>query len=72
MFAHDTLLTEARLRFAGDLATYEDLLDGWAGEYVQDDWPIDTPRYLLRPYTREARPSGARSRHPELPLQGSR
>ena len=52
-FAHDTLLTEARSRFASDLATYEDLLDEWADDYAHVDWPVDTPRYLLRPYTRE-------------------
>ena len=52
-FAHDTLLTEARLRFGSDLATYEDLLDAWASEYAHDNWPIDTPQYLLAPYTRE-------------------
>jgi Trypsin-like peptidase domain len=52
-FAHDTLLAEARLRFANDLATYEDLLDAWADEYAHDNWPIDTSQYLLAPYTRE-------------------
>jgi hypothetical protein len=53
VFAHETLLTEARQEFAGDLAAYEDRFDQWADEYVQQDWPVDTPRYLLRPYTRE-------------------
>jgi hypothetical protein len=53
VFAHDTLLAEARTMFADDLAIYEELLDGWADEYVQREWPIDTPQYLLRPYTRE-------------------
>jgi tetratricopeptide (TPR) repeat protein len=52
VFAHDTLLAEARERVAGDLADYEDLFDAWAGEYAQRDWPADTPRYLLDPYTR--------------------
>ena len=53
VFAHDTLLTEARAILAADLTTYEDLLDEWADEYARRDWPIDTPRYLLRPHTRE-------------------
>jgi Trypsin-like peptidase domain len=53
VFAHDTLLAEARLRIDDDdLTAYEGLLDGWADEYCQRDWPVDTPRYLLRPYTR--------------------
>ncbi|MFK4184317.1 hypothetical protein ACI2L4_09900, partial [Streptomyces sparsogenes] len=52
-FAHDTLLTAARLICAADLAAYEDMLDRWAGEYAEHDFPHDTPRYLLRPYTRE-------------------
>ena len=52
-FAHDTLLAEARSRFASDLPTYEDLLDGWASEYAHDNWPVDTPQYLLAPYARE-------------------
>ena len=60
VFAHDTLLTEARALF-GDLATYEDLLDAWADEYAHDNWPVDTPWYLLRPYTREL---ARRARHP--------
>ena len=53
VFAHETLLTEARIRFAADLAAYEDLVDAWASEYAQRSWPVDSPRYLLRPYTRE-------------------
>ncbi|MDB5448554.1 MAG: hypothetical protein JWQ97_3871, partial [Phenylobacterium sp.] len=52
-FAHDTLLTAARLLCAADLAAYEDMLDSWASEYAEQDFPIGTPRYLLRPYTRE-------------------
>ena len=52
-FAHDTLLTEARLRFASDLPTYEDLLDAWASDYAHSDWPDGTPHYLLTPYPRE-------------------
>jgi Trypsin-like peptidase domain len=52
-FAHDTLLTEARSRFASDLRTYEDLLDAWASDYADRGWPSDTPQYLLAPYTRE-------------------
>ena len=63
-FAHDTLLAEARFRFAGDLPTYEDLLDAWAGEYAQSDWPDGTPRYLLAPYTREL---ARRARDPATP-----
>jgi len=53
VFAHETLLTEARIRFAADLAAYEDLIDAWAGEYARRSWPVHSPRYLLRPYTRE-------------------
>ena len=53
VFAHETLLTEARIRFAADLAAYEDLIDAWASEYAQRSWPVHSPRYLLRPYTRE-------------------
>ena len=54
VFAHDTLLAEARLQIDDDdLAAYEGLFDEWADEYLQQDWPPDTPRYLLRPYTRE-------------------
>ena len=53
VFAHDTLLGEARERFAADLSTYEDLFDEWADEPAQQNWPTDTPRYLLRPYSRE-------------------
>ena len=53
VFAHETLLTEARIRFAADLAAYEDLIDEWASEYAQRSWPVHSPRYLLRPYTRE-------------------
>jgi hypothetical protein len=53
VFAHDTLLAEARTLFADDLSTYEELLDGWADVYAQREWPIDTPQYLLRSYTRE-------------------
>ena len=53
VFAHETLLTQARAQVAADLMTYEDLFDAWANDYIQCDWPIDTPRYLLRPYTRE-------------------
>src|SRR5262249_1085623 len=67
VFAHETLLAEARLRIKAkddDLATYEDLLDEWADEYAQQDWPIDTPRYLLRPYPREL---ARRARDPAAP-----
>jgi Trypsin-like peptidase domain len=53
VFAHETLLSEARIRFAADLAAYEDLIDAWASEYAQRSWPVHSPRYLLRPYTRE-------------------
>ena len=67
VFAHDTLLTEARVLVAADLATYEELLDAWAEEYVRRDWPADTPRYLLRRYTREL---ARRARDPAIP--GSR
>ncbi len=63
-FAHNTLLTEARVLVAADLATYEDLYDQWAGDYIERDWPIDTPRYLLRPYTREL---ARRARDPATP-----
>ncbi|MFH8419389.1 AAA family ATPase, partial [Streptomyces collinus] len=52
-FAHETLLTEARVRCSEDLTVYEDLLDAWACEYVEQEFPINTPRYLLTPYTRE-------------------
>lgn len=52
-FAHDTLLTEARRRCAADLTSYEDLVDGWADEYTDRGFPVDTPQYLLRPYSRE-------------------
>jgi tetratricopeptide (TPR) repeat protein len=52
-FAHDTLLNEARAMFAADLPTYEDLLDAWASEYAEGNWPIATPQYLLTAYTRE-------------------
>ena len=68
VFAHDTLLTEARALF-GDLATYEGLLDEWADEYAQQDWPIDTPRYLFRPYTRGL---ARRARHPTTPDASSK
>ncbi len=64
VFAHVTLLREARLRFAADLATYEDLFDAWADEYAERDWPIDIPQYLLRPYTREL---ARRARDPATP-----
>jgi tetratricopeptide (TPR) repeat protein len=53
VFAHETLLAEARIRFAADLAAYEDLIDAWASEYAQRSWPVHSPRYLLRSYTRE-------------------
>ena len=53
VFAHETLLAAARTLFADDLATYVELLDEWADEYAKHKWPIGTPRYLLRPYTRE-------------------
>jgi lipopolysaccharide biosynthesis regulator YciM len=53
VFAHETLLTEAREKFAGDLAAYEDRFDQWADQFVERDWPVDTPRYLLAPYTRD-------------------
>ena len=64
VFAHDSLLAEARALLAADLTTYEDLFDAWAGDYAQRDWPIDTPRYLLRPYTREL---ARRARDPATP-----
>ena len=63
-FAHDTLLTEARSRFASDLTTYEDLLDAWASDYAHDSWPSDTPQYLMAPYTREL---ARRARDPAPP-----
>ena len=63
-FAHESLLTEARALLAADLAAYEDMFDAWADNYLQRDWPIDTPRYLLRPYTREL---ARRSRDPNAP-----
>ena len=63
-FAHDTLLAEARSRFASDLPAYEDLLDAWASEYANSDWPIETPQYLLAPYTREL---ARRARDPATP-----
>jgi hypothetical protein len=63
-FAHDTLLTEARSRFASDLPTYDDLIDAWASEYAHDNWPIGTPQYLLAPYTREL---ARRARDPATP-----
>ncbi|MBL7494140.1 trypsin-like peptidase domain-containing protein [Frankia sp. AgB1.9] len=53
VFAHETLLAEARVRFGADRAAYEDLIDAWAREYAQLAWPPDAPRYLLRSYTRE-------------------
>ncbi|MGZ6807692.1 MAG: hypothetical protein ACXVGG_13860, partial [Mycobacteriaceae bacterium] len=43
IFAHDTLLAEARTLFADDLATYEELLAEWADEFAQREWPIGTP-----------------------------
>lgn len=49
-FAHDTLLTEARSRFASDLPAYEDLIDAWADEYIEQGWPTTTPRYCLDGY----------------------
>ena len=49
-FAHDTLLTEARSRFASDLTTYEDLIDTWVDEYIEQGWPATTPRYCLDGY----------------------
>ena len=52
------------MRFASDLPTYEDLLDAWASEYAHSDWPIDTPQYLLAPYTREL---ARRARDPATP-----
>jgi tetratricopeptide (TPR) repeat protein len=64
VFGHDSLLAEACARFAADLATYEDLLDGWAREYAWRGWPADTPRYLLRPYTRQLT---RRARDPAIP-----
>ena len=64
VFAHETLLAEARVRFGADLATYEDLFDAWSDEYAQRDWPIDTPRYLLSRYTREL---ARRARDPATP-----
>jgi len=63
-FAHDTLLAEARSQFASDLPTYEDLLDAWASEYAQSDWPDGTSQYLLAPYTREL---ARRARDPATP-----
>ena len=64
VFAHDSLLAEARGLLAADLAAYEDLFDAWADDYAQRDWPIDTPSYLLRPYTREL---ARRARDPATP-----
>ena len=52
------------MRFASDLATYEDLIDAWASAYAKRDWPIDTPQYLLAPYTREL---ARRARDPATP-----
>jgi tetratricopeptide (TPR) repeat protein len=64
VFAHDSLLTEARAILAADIAAYEDLLDVWADGYSRRDWPVDTPRYLLRPYSRAL---ARRARDPVTP-----
>ena len=55
MFAHDTLLAEARTLFADDLATYEELLDGWADEYAQCEWPPAPPVSSARVHPELAR-----------------
>lgn len=52
VFAHDSLLAQARTRCADDIPAYERHFDDWANDYAARGWPVETPRYLMRPYSR--------------------
>jgi Trypsin-like peptidase domain len=52
LFAHETLSKQAAELFRADLPRYRRELDRWADSFREQDWPADTPRYLLAPYGR--------------------
>ena len=62
LFAHETLRATAEQELAHDLGAYRQRIDQWADKYRVQDWPENTPRYLLRPYGRALGASGALDR----------
>ncbi|MFB9539736.1 MULTISPECIES: hypothetical protein [Streptomyces] len=52
LFAHETLRETATQSLGRALGSYRDRLHSWAERYHQQNWPPDTPQYLLRGYTR--------------------
>ncbi|MEU4088749.1 hypothetical protein [Streptomyces aureus] len=51
VFAHETLRETATQSLGRALDSYRDRLHTWAESYHQQNWPPDTPQYLLRGYT---------------------
>ncbi|MEV8374746.1 trypsin-like peptidase domain-containing protein [Kribbella sp. NPDC056861] len=49
-FSHDALREYARSSFAGDLPAYREDLHLWADGYADQNWPEETPPYLLTGY----------------------
>ena len=52
LFAHDTLRLTAEQEFGPRLARYRNRIHDWADSHRARGWPSDTPRYLLRDYSR--------------------
>jgi hypothetical protein len=52
LFAHQVLQDTAELQLGRDLDYFKQRIHEWAEGYRDQDWPVDTPRYLFRPYAR--------------------
>ncbi|MDF5755052.1 hypothetical protein [Spongiactinospora sp. TRM90649] len=53
LLAHEELQQQAESFIgANRLELYREMLHSWADKYRDQDWPIDTPEYLLRGYFR--------------------
>jgi hypothetical protein len=52
LFAHETLHELADQQFGATLDRYRRTVHDWADSYRLEGWPVGTPTYLLRGYTR--------------------